>query len=119
MTVFVDALSLGYRSFDLAREYGNEHIIPLALEKLRTLLAAQCLQPADQRDFPHACRRSSSSSSSDGTGGDVPVQRKDLFLQTKVWPTDLGFLPTTDAIDQSLRLLQTTYIDQYMLHWAR
>lgn len=40
-----------------------------------------------------------------------------FFLETKVWPTQLGFLPTSNAIIDSLNDLQTSYIDLYLLHW--
>ena len=55
LDVFTDALSLGYRLFDLAREYGNEHVIPQALQRAQELQAAQCEQPREERDFPDAC----------------------------------------------------------------
>ncbi|KAJ1416773.1 NADP-dependent oxidoreductase domain-containing protein [Ochromonadaceae sp. CCMP2298] len=82
MEVFSNALSLGYRMFDLAREYGNEHVIK---ELLNNGLA----------------------------------KRGEIFLATKVWPTELGFEPTSKAITTSLREMGTTYIDLYMLHWPR
>jgi len=43
--------------------------------------------------------------------------RAELFLESKVWPTDLGFFPTSDAILSSLEDLKTNYIDLYLLHW--
>jgi hypothetical protein len=43
--------------------------------------------------------------------------RDELFLESKVWPTELGFVPTSDAIETSLEHLNTNYIDLYMLHW--
>jgi diketogulonate reductase-like aldo/keto reductase len=82
LEVFSTAVSLGYRMFDLAREYGNEHIIKLLLKEGRVL-------------------------------------RGEVFLATKVWPTELGFGPTTRAISTSLSDIHTTYIDLYMLHWPR
>jgi diketogulonate reductase-like aldo/keto reductase len=82
--VFSEALRLGYRLFDLAREYGNEPV------------AAQML-----------------------AGPGAAADRSKVFLQSKVWPTQLGFAPTTRALAASLRELRTTYIDQYMLHWPR
>lgn len=85
--VIKEAMKLGYRSFDLAREYGNEHVI------------AQVLQ--ETKDDP-----------------EMP-KREDLFLETKVWPTELGFYPTSIAIEKSLEELQSNYVDLYMLHWPR
>lgn len=80
--VFTTALAQGYRLFDLAREYRNEHLLAEAL----------------------------------ATSG---VPRSEVFLQTKVWPTQLGFQPTLRAISTSLQQLRTGYIDHYMLHWPR
>ena len=44
-------------------------------------------------------------------------RRDEIFLTIKVWPTELGFHPTTNAIYESLRDLRTNYIDAYLLHW--
>ena len=41
----------------------------------------------------------------------------EVFIQTKVWPTELGFAPTTQAILQSRQDLQMSGINNYMLHW--
>ena len=81
--VFRTALDLGYRLFDLAREYQNEHIMGFVLNKLR-------LENFD---------------------------RSEIFLQSKVWPTQLGFIPTSDALFTTLDELSSHYIDMYMLHW--
>lgn len=43
------------------------------------------------------------------------VPREDVFLVTKIWPTQFGD-PRT-AIENSLRALGTDYIDMYMMHW--
>lgn len=45
------------------------------------------------------------------------INRQDIFIQSKVWPTFLGFHPTSNEIMQSLEKLQTNYIDSYLLHW--
>jgi diketogulonate reductase-like aldo/keto reductase len=82
--VFSEALRLGYRLFDLGREYGNE---PAAAQMLAEPGAA--------------------------------AGRSEVFLQSKVWPTQLGFAPTTAALATSLWELRSTYVDQYMLHWPR
>lgn len=108
LDVFTDAITLGYRLFDLAREYGNEHLVPQALQRVNELHTEQCRLPHAQRTHPNACH-----SEVDAR----PVTRGDLFLQSKVWPTELGFDPTSAAITTSLRLLQSNYIDHYMLHW--
>ena len=43
--------------------------------------------------------------------------RGEMFLETKVWPTELGFFPTSDAILTSLEELKTNYVDLYLIHW--
>ena len=76
-----------YRMFDLAREYGNEGTMASAIEAAIS------------------------------ESGERYVYRGDLFIISKVWPTQLGFIPTTDAIYLSMQDLGTTYIDMYLLHW--
>ncbi|MFW2135736.1 aldo/keto reductase [Chryseobacterium sp. TY4] len=43
--------------------------------------------------------------------------RKDIFLTTKVWNTSRGYQSTLNAFEKSLELLQTDYIDLYLIHW--
>jgi len=94
-----NALHLGYRTLDLAREYKNEGIVANVLSDR---------PDAIQSDFdkikpsPHLLG--------------IPT-RSDVFIISKVWPTDLGFWPTADALVTSLRELKTNYIDGYLLHW--
>ena len=76
------AFNIGYRTFDLAREYGNEHIVASALQE-----------------------------------NEEVIKREELFLISKVWPTHLGVIPTTDSVHESLHDLKTNYIDSYLLHW--
>ena len=80
--IFRDAIELGYRLFDSAREYQNERILGNVLKSVSSQLS-----------------------------------RNHFFLETKVWPTQLGFLPTTNAILDSLNEFQTSYVDLYLLHW--
>lgn len=44
------------------------------------------------------------------------VDRKDIFLVSKIWPSDYGYEKATARIDESLRLLQTDYLDLMLLH---
>ncbi|AHF16982.1 aldo/keto reductase [Niabella soli] len=45
------------------------------------------------------------------------LQRKDIFLTTKLWNTDRGYDATLGAFERSLQLLQTDYLDLYLVHW--
>ena len=46
-----------------------------------------------------------------------PVPRAEIFVTTKVNNTDQGFAQTLKAFDTSLALLQTDYVDLYLIHW--
>jgi hypothetical protein len=81
-SVFNDAIALGYRLFDSAREYGSEYILGNLMKELS-----------------------------------YRYHRNHFFLETKVWPTHLGFLPTINSIVSSLNEFQTSYIDLYLIHW--
>ncbi len=43
--------------------------------------------------------------------------RKSFFLTTKVWPSDIINNNIEDSLDQSLKNLQTDYLDLFLLHW--
>lgn len=45
------------------------------------------------------------------------VSREDIFLTTKVNDKDQGYEATLRAFDRSLELLQTDYVDLYLIHW--
>jgi len=85
------ALRMGYRSLDLAREYNNEELVgDLFDEFMKT----------------------------DTTNEEIPLPyRPDVFLISKVWPTHLGFEPTSLEIVRSMEALHTNYIDLYYIHW--
>ncbi|SFP00108.1 Aldo/keto reductase [Chitinophaga sp. YR627] len=46
-----------------------------------------------------------------------PVDRKDIFITTKVWNSDQGYDTTIRAFHDSLRRLGTDYLDLYLQHW--
>ena len=46
------------------------------------------------------------------------VQREDIFLVTKVWISNAGEEKAAQSIDESLRKLQTDYIDLLLIHQA-
>ena len=45
------------------------------------------------------------------------INREDLFITTKVYNDDQGYESTHRAIDKSLELLQTDFVDLYLIHW--
>ncbi len=48
---------------------------------------------------------------------DSEIARREIFLVTKVWPTNLSkdkFLP---SVEESLRKLKTDYVDLLLIHW--
>jgi 2,5-diketo-D-gluconate reductase A len=45
------------------------------------------------------------------------IPREELFVTTKVWPSDFGRAETADALRRSLEALGDDYVDLYLLHW--
>ena len=45
------------------------------------------------------------------------LSRNDIFLTTKVWTDDMGYDQTLRAFEQSLKKLNTDYVDLYLIHW--
>ncbi|XJS10822.1 aldo/keto reductase [Aerococcaceae bacterium WGS1372] len=46
-----------------------------------------------------------------------PYRREDLFLISKVLPSNASKKQLSKSLDASLKRLQTDYLDQYLLHW--
>ncbi len=45
------------------------------------------------------------------------VKREDIFITTKLWNGDIRAGLERQAVEDSLRYLQTDYIDLYLIHW--
>ena len=45
------------------------------------------------------------------------LKREDYFLTSKVWNYDQGYDETKAAFEESLRKLETDYLDLYLIHW--
>jgi len=48
---------------------------------------------------------------------DSGVPRSETFLTSKLWGDDYGYESTKKAFEKSLELLQTCYLDLYLMHW--
>lgn len=48
---------------------------------------------------------------------DSPVNRKDVFVTSKVWNSDQGYDNTLKAFEASLKRLNMDYLDLYLVHW--
>lgn len=47
------------------------------------------------------------------------IPRKELFLTSKVWKSDLGYEKTQKSVEESLERLQTDYLDLCLIHWPK
>ena len=47
------------------------------------------------------------------------LTREDVFVTGKLWNTDQGFETALEACEKSLELLDTDYLDLYLIHWAQ
>lgn len=45
------------------------------------------------------------------------IDRKSLFITTKLWNSEQGYETTLRAFDESLKKLRLDYIDLYLIHW--
>jgi diketogulonate reductase-like aldo/keto reductase len=45
------------------------------------------------------------------------IPREDIFLTTKVWNDDQREKRTLAAFEESLKVLETDYVDLYLIHW--
>lgn len=47
---------------------------------------------------------------------DSGLAREDVFLTSKLWPSDYGYSKTPGAVDRTLKRLDTDYVDLLLLH---
>lgn len=45
------------------------------------------------------------------------LERKDLFITSKVWNTERGYESTLKAFEKTISDLQLDYLDLYLIHW--
>lgn len=48
---------------------------------------------------------------------EAQVERKELFMTSKVWNSELGYEKTLAAFDESITKLGLDYLDLYLIHW--
>lgn len=48
---------------------------------------------------------------------EIGIDRKKLFITSKVWNSEQGFDATLRSFEKSLKNLQTDYLDLYLIHW--
>ena len=88
--VIVDALKAGYKYIDTAAFYDNEEQIGSAINKYAEELGK--------------------------TYGEV---RSEIFLSSKVWPSELGREKTLKSFEESCKRLGTDYLDMFLIHWPK
>lgn len=47
------------------------------------------------------------------------ISRNDLFITSKVWKEEMGYLETKEAFARTLTNLNTDYLNLYLIHWPR
>ena len=98
--VSMPLLGLGvYDVFGLAAERAVMHALDIGYRLIDTAMIYQ-----NERDVGNAIRHSG-------------VTRKEIFVTTKVWQTDMGYDGTFRAFDTSSKKLNVEYIDLYLVHW--
>ncbi|VDP08730.1 unnamed protein product [Heligmosomoides polygyrus] len=91
------ALAAGYRLFDTARVYDNESDLGRALEVIFLFISIS---------YSKVC---------------LPLhnlERGDVFLTTKIYPSDSAH-EVHDMVEDSLRNLRTSYIDLMLIHFPK
>lgn len=87
------AIEHGYRHLDLAIIYRNQREVGAALKKFL---------PDAKGVFPNP---------------NVKVERKDLFLTSKLWNSSHQKAQVEKELDETLRQLGVDYLDLYLVHW--
>lgn len=50
---------------------------------------------------------------------DSNIDRKELFITTKIWPTSYGYEKTIKEFDETLKRLDLEYVDLLLMHWPK
>ena len=93
---------LGFGTWQLQGEQAEESIIYALRNGYRMIDTAKIYQ--NEEDVGKALKRSN-------------INREEIFITTKLCPSEQGYRSTIDACDKSLKLLGIDYIDLYLIHW--
>ena len=47
------------------------------------------------------------------------IDRKDIFIASKIWPSEFGYNEAFEAFQRSSGRLGTDYLDLYLIHWPK
>jgi 2,5-diketo-D-gluconate reductase A len=118
--------SLSFRRHIVAQQsiitFHDGHSIPqvgLGVWRTPDDIAAPTVRTAIEAGYRHV-DTAAVYENEDGVGEGIRtsgVDRKDIFLTTKLWNDDQGYDSTLKAFDKSLRRLGTDYVDLYLIHW--
>ncbi len=50
---------------------------------------------------------------------DYGISREEVFIASKIWPTEFGYEETYKAFQRSIDKLKTSYLDLYLIHWPK
>ncbi len=96
--------AIGYGTFK-STDGGDERLIHMALDAGYRLLDTAAFY-GNEEFVGKAVKES-------GLG------REEIFITTKVWKTELGYERTKASVEQSLKRLQTDYVDLCLIHWPK
>ncbi len=48
---------------------------------------------------------------------EINIERKELFITTKIWNTKQGYNSTRESFEESLKKLDMEYVDLLLIHW--
>ena len=96
--------AVGYGSFQATVEDGEETILRALEAGYRYIDTASFYNNED--DIGRAIEKSD-------------IGRENLFLCSKVWPSDLGKEWTLKSFEESCSKLKTDYLDMFLIHWPK
>ena len=94
--------SLGFGVYRIAPEMTTEAVLAALRAGYRLIDTAAAYN--NEQEVGEAVRRSG-------------IPRADIFVTSKLWPTDYGQDAAARALDRSLGKLGLDYVDMFLLHW--